>query len=505
MAGAIHVVGDDGQQIRPRRLSGPDRQQDPLDRSSRRRHHRDDEEARRRRHVHENFNSIDFAPAQVPWAQGKALYWYKGSFILGSFRGDKAQCCAEPIDWFPFPAMGDKKPVMSIYDEDTVMIHAASKNKDAAAEFVNWMVSPEASAKKLEIDKPYASNASTDLSHLSPMEQRLGKAMADAGSYTFMHVDHATPPAISDRFLDGLQGVLAGAISPEEAMEATETEASACGARSRADRSEFLNSDKPSAGVERLRTGRVLRSFMRRRVKRSAWKARSGLLAGAPRFPMGDRNGCADERRTNVLRRLRAPARLRHDFRHWSCRSSFSCALSAIRSLYTIYLSFFEWNGMTPVKKFVGFANYAYMLGDKYFYISLENNLKWLAVSLVFPVVLGFLIAYAMRARAVYFPTLLRTGDILSGDDVARRGRTDVPADPQPDFRRVRHRVARARPRVSRPRVVRRLSHRDLHARGRRRVGVHRAADDLLFRRDRRRAQGDVRRGAGSKARAICA
>jgi raffinose/stachyose/melibiose transport system substrate-binding protein len=173
----------------------------------------------------ENFNSIDFAPAQVPWAQGKALYWYKGSFILGSFRGDKAQCCAEPIDWFPFPTMSDKKPVMSIYDEDTVMIHAASKNKDAAAEFVNWMVSPEASAKKLEIDKPYASNASTDLSHLSSMEQRLGKAMSDAGSYTFMHVDHGTPPAISDRFLDGLQGVLAGAMSPEEAMEATETEA----------------------------------------------------------------------------------------------------------------------------------------------------------------------------------------------------------------------------------------------------------------------------------------
>src|ERR1700678_1429576 len=173
----------------------------------------------------ENFNSIDFAPAQVPWAQGKALYWYKGSFILGSFRGDKAQCCAEPIDWFPFPAMSDKKPVMSIYDEDTVMIHAASKNKDAAAEFVNWMVSPEASAKKLEIDKPYASNASTNLSHLSPMEQRLGKAMSDAGSYTFMHVDHGTPPAISDRFLDGLQGVLAGAIAPGEAMEATETEA----------------------------------------------------------------------------------------------------------------------------------------------------------------------------------------------------------------------------------------------------------------------------------------
>ena len=77
--------------------------------------------------------------------------------------------------------------------------------------------------------------------------------------------------------------------------------------------------------------------------------------------------------------------------------------------VYTIYLSLFEWNGMAPTKTFVGLANYNYMLGDKYFYISLTNNLKWLAVSLAFPVVLGFLIAYAMRVRAVYFPTLLRT------------------------------------------------------------------------------------------------
>jgi multiple sugar transport system permease protein/raffinose/stachyose/melibiose transport system permease protein len=76
---------------------------------------------------------------------------------------------------------------------------------------------------------------------------------------------------------------------------------------------------------------------------------------------------------------------------------------------YTIYLSFFEWNGMAATKTFVGFANYVYMLGDNYFYISLINNLKWLAVSLAFPVVLGFLIAYAMRVRAVYFPALLRT------------------------------------------------------------------------------------------------
>src|SRR6202048_3152279 len=77
--------------------------------------------------------------------------------------------------------------------------------------------------------------------------------------------------------------------------------------------------------------------------------------------------------------------------------------------VYTIYLSFFQWNGMAPVKKFVGLANYAYLTGDKYFYVALFNNLKWLVVALVFPVTLGFLIAYAMRLRVVYFPSFLRT------------------------------------------------------------------------------------------------
>jgi len=90
---------------------------------------------------------------------------------------------------------------------------------------VNWRVSKEAMSKKLEIDKPYPSRTDADLSRLSEMEQRLGKAMSEAGSFTFMHVDHATPPSISDKFLDAMQGVLAGAMSPKDAMQLTEDEA----------------------------------------------------------------------------------------------------------------------------------------------------------------------------------------------------------------------------------------------------------------------------------------
>jgi raffinose/stachyose/melibiose transport system permease protein len=85
------------------------------------------------------------------------------------------------------------------------------------------------------------------------------------------------------------------------------------------------------------------------------------------------------------------------------------CAFVGYPIVYTIYLSFFEWNGMTPTKQFVGLTNYVTLFGDKYFYVSLVNNFKWLVVTLLFPVTAGFLIAYVMRARLVYAAAFLRT------------------------------------------------------------------------------------------------
>ena len=173
----------------------------------------------------DSFNSVDLAPAFVPWNQGKALMWYQGSFNLGSFRGEEKICCTVPMDFFPMPAFPGKDRIMSVFAEDTLMIHAKSPHQDEAAEFINWVISQKAMSEKLVLDKPFPSRKDADLSGLSDMEQRLAQSIADAGSFTFMHVDHATPPAISDRFLDGVQGALAGAMSAVEAMELTEAEA----------------------------------------------------------------------------------------------------------------------------------------------------------------------------------------------------------------------------------------------------------------------------------------
>jgi len=76
---------------------------------------------------------------------------------------------------------------------------------------------------------------------------------------------------------------------------------------------------------------------------------------------------------------------------------------------YTIYLSFFKWNGMSPIKRFIGADNYVYLIHSQEFYLAVLNNVKWMVVSLCFPVVFGFLIAYGLRARLVYFTGLVRS------------------------------------------------------------------------------------------------
>ncbi len=76
---------------------------------------------------------------------------------------------------------------------------------------------------------------------------------------------------------------------------------------------------------------------------------------------------------------------------------------------YTVHLSFFQWNGASAEKVFVGFDNYRTMFADSYVWTSLWNNIRWLLVSLGFPVVVGFIIAYLLRSRIVPAAGLVRT------------------------------------------------------------------------------------------------
>lgn len=82
--------------------------------------------------------------------------------------------------------------------------------------------------------------------------------------------------------------------------------------------------------------------------------------------------------------------------------------------LYTVYLSFFEWDGFSQ-KIFVGFGNYMNLFHDKNFLISVSNTVIWVLCSLVTQVVLPLLFAIMITRSSFlklfknifYFPTAL--------------------------------------------------------------------------------------------------
>jgi ABC-type sugar transport system permease subunit len=63
-------------------------------------------------------------------------------------------------------------------------------------------------------------------------------------------------------------------------------------------------------------------------------------------------------------------------------------------TLYTIYLSFFKWNGVSP-KVFVGLNKYINLFSkDKLFWLSLKNNLIWVVLTLV--IIMALALAFAL-------------------------------------------------------------------------------------------------------------
>lgn len=87
-----------------------------------------------------------------------------------------------------------------------------------------------------------------------------------------------------------------------------------------------------------------------------------------------------------------------------------------IPALYSVYISFFKWNGVGP-KTYVGFENYINLFTkDDIFLRSLRNNFTWIVLTLVFTIAiamgLALLFNRSFRGRAFfrsyfYFPYTL--------------------------------------------------------------------------------------------------
>lgn len=84
-------------------------------------------------------------------------------------------------------------------------------------------------------------------------------------------------------------------------------------------------------------------------------------------------------------------------------------------TIYTIYLSLTDWDGMTA-PQFQGIENYLKLFNDPIFYTSLVNNVKWLIIFMLIPVVVGLFLAMLLSQEikwakgykaAIYSPMIL--------------------------------------------------------------------------------------------------
>ena len=169
-------------------------------------------------------NSMDFdTTAIIFWKKQQAAMWYQGSFILPKFITNKQ--LQYPVDWFPYPQIGNQPPTVSVFAEDTYMMNKKTSHPAEAAKLLDFLISPAAQRQQLDTVGPFAANSSVLPVGEPPMVKRLGDLIASNKASTFMHVDHALGQDVAQPYLEQLQGVLAGTTTPEKAAAVTEAAA----------------------------------------------------------------------------------------------------------------------------------------------------------------------------------------------------------------------------------------------------------------------------------------
>jgi multiple sugar transport system permease protein len=73
----------------------------------------------------------------------------------------------------------------------------------------------------------------------------------------------------------------------------------------------------------------------------------------------------------------------------------------------TMAMAFTNWDGISPTSDWVGFANFERLFADRVFWMSLGNNLRWVAVFVTIPTSMGLALALALN-RNVRFDRFLK-------------------------------------------------------------------------------------------------
>lgn len=99
------------------------------------------------------------------------------------------------------------------------------------------------------------------------------------------------------------------------------------------------------------------------------------------------------------------------------------CVVIAVPSIYSLYLSFFRWDGVSPNKMFVGIQNYYDLFAtDPVFMIALKNTVFWVCASLIFITVVSLSLALLLNRpffgrvlfRGIFYSPYILSGIVVS-------------------------------------------------------------------------------------------
>lgn len=66
---------------------------------------------------------------------------------------------------------------------------------------------------------------------------------------------------------------------------------------------------------------------------------------------------------------------------------------------YTVYISFYDWNGISQNKTFIGFQHYAKLFGDSIFFTSVGHTFIFMVITIFTQMILGLLIALMLKSQ----------------------------------------------------------------------------------------------------------
>lgn len=166
---------------------------------------------------------------QGEFGNGKAAMMLQGQWTLSSQATNSAsgEGIGEALAWTPFPMVeggaGLETEIFGGGDSYAVGRDAPPE----AVEFLKWLVTDPANVEKWADPAlgtlPTAVGA--DAYVTDPSMQSILQALA-AATYTQLYLDQATPPAVAGEINNSVNGIVAGVLSPEEAV-ANITEAAA--------------------------------------------------------------------------------------------------------------------------------------------------------------------------------------------------------------------------------------------------------------------------------------